>query len=158
LLEERRAHEIKRIKDQQQQLVRMKMDQLITDEEFIAQRSILTSRLSELEAQLAERAVDVDAVLGNLDHICSPLMDLGEAWESVLVGFQRRFQLLLLPGGYVLGRVGTAQRGRLFSLLGQSNASQSTWVPLTGQSWNQLAEEIEAFAAIFRETSQSVGV
>jgi hypothetical protein len=157
-LGEKRVHEIKRMKDQQQQLVRMKMDQLITDEEFIAQRSILTARLGELEAQQVERAVDVGAVLGNLDRICAPLMDLGEAWESVLVEFQRRFQLLLLPGGYVFGRVGTAQKGRLLSLLGQSTAPKSTWVPLTGQSWNQLAEEIEAFAAIFRETSQSVGV
>lgn len=156
-LDKRRTLEIKRIKDQQQQLVHMKMDQLITDEEFIAQRSILTSRLGELEAQQIERSVDADAVLGNLERICTPLMDMGAAWESVAVEFQRRFQLLMLPGGYVFGRVGTAQRGRLLSLFVQSTIRQSTWVPPTGLSWNQLAEEIAALATIFQEVPQTTG-
>lgn len=156
MLDERRTLEIKRLKDQQQQLIRMKMDQLVTDDEFLAQRAILMSRLGELEAQQIERSVDVDAVLGNIKRICAPLMDLGSAWESVTVEFQRRFQLLMLPDGYVFGRVGTAQRGRFLSLLGQYCTPQSTSVPLTGQSWNQLAEEVAALDAIFRESSQAI--
>ncbi|MGB7548917.1 MAG: recombinase family protein [Terracidiphilus sp.] len=157
MLGEKRALEIKRIKDQQRQLIRMKMDQLITDEEFIGQRSILDARLGELEAQQEERAFDADVVIGNVERICAPLMDLGAAWESVAVEFQRRFQLLALPSGYVFGGVGTAQRGRLFSFLAPSGCSKSNLVPPTGQSWNQLANEIEAFAALFRESSMSQG-
>lgn len=156
MLNEKRALEIKRLKEQQQQLIRMKMDQLISDEEFVGQRSLLASRLAELEAQEIEHAVDTDSVLGNIDQICEPLMDLGAAWKIVPVEFRRRFQLLALPGGYVFGSVGTAQRGRLFSLLAPSDTSKSTLVPLAGQSWNQLAEEIEAFAAIFREVPQVI--
>jgi site-specific DNA recombinase len=156
MLGEKRELEIKRVKDQQQQLIRMKMDQLISDDEFMAQRSLLSARLNELEAQEAEDAVDADAVLGNIDRICEPLRDLRSAWQSVPVEFQRRFQLIALPVGYVFGSVGTAQRGRLFSLLATSGTSKSTLVPLTGLCWNQLANEIEAFAAIFRETSERV--
>jgi hypothetical protein len=153
MLSEKRAQEIRRIKDQQRQLIRMKMDQLITDEEFTGQRSTLVSRLGELEGQQDEYAVDAEAVIGNIDRICAPLMDLGTAWRSVAVDFQRRFQLLALPVGYMFGRVGTAQRGRLFSLLGPSVGSNSSLVALTGQSWNQLANEIKTFEEIFRECS-----
>ena len=152
ILKEKRIEEIKRLKDQQQQLIHMKMDQLITDEEFVAQRSLLTTRLAELEAQDVEHAVNADAVLGNIDRICAPLANLGAAWESLAVEFQRRFQLIALPKGYVFGRVGTAERGRLFSLFATSNTANSHLVPLTGLHWNQLADEIKAFAAIFRET------
>jgi DNA invertase Pin-like site-specific DNA recombinase len=158
MLEEKRALEIKRLKDQQQQLIRMKMDQLITVEEFLVQRSIITSRLGELEAQQVEHSANCDEVLRNIERVCAPLMDLGAAWESVPVEFQRRFQLLMLPGGYVFGRVGTAQRGRLLSFLEQFEHSKSTWVPPAGPSWNQLANEIEAFATIFREAPQAIRI
>jgi DNA invertase Pin-like site-specific DNA recombinase len=155
LLNEKRALEIKRLKDQQQQLIRMKIDQLISDEEFMAQRSVLASRLAELEGQEIEHAVNADEVLKNIDRICAPMTDLKAAWESVSVEFQRRFQQIALPSGYVFGRVGTAQRGRLFSFLATSSTSYASLVPLTGVCWNQLANEIEAFAALFSESSMS---
>ena len=155
LLNEKRALEIKRLKDQLQQLIRMKMDQLISDEEFMAQRSALALRLAEHEGQEVEHAVNADAVLGNIDRICAPMMDLRAAWESVSVEFQRRFQQIALPSGYVFGSVGTAQRGRLFSFLATSNTSKASLVPLTGVCWNQLANEIEMFAALFSESSMS---
>lgn len=151
LLNEKRALEIKRFKDQLQQLIRMKMDQLISDEEFMAQRSALALLLAELEGQEVEHAVNADAVLGNIDRICAPMMDLRTAWETVSVEFQRRFQQIALPSGYVFGSVGTAQRGRLFSFLATSSTSNASLVPLTGVSWNQLAEEIQNFADVFRE-------
>ena len=154
-LTEKRTQEIKRLKDQQQQLIRMKMDQFLTDEEFVAQRSQLMTQLAELEAQDLDCAANADAVLGEIDRICAPLTDLANTWRGLAVEFQRRFQLLVLPQGYVFGNVGTAQKGRLFSLLATSHTAKSSFVPLTGLCWNQLAEEIDAFAAIFRETSES---
>lgn len=153
ILAEKRAHEIKRLKNQQQRLIRMKLDQLISDDEFTAQRSILSSRLSELEAQEIEHRVDADAVLDSIDRICMPLRDLRATWQSVPVEIQRRFQLMVLPVGYVFGRIGTAQRGRLFSLFGTFGGSESSFVPLTGTYWNQLAEEIEEFASLFNENT-----
>ena len=132
----------------------MKMDQLISDEEFMTQRSLLASRLAELEGQEIEHAVNADAVLKNIDRICAPMTDLRAAWESVSVEFQRRFQQIALPSGYVFGRVGTAQRGRLFSFLATSNTSKASVVPQMGLCWNQLATEVDLFAAIFREASE----
>ncbi|HUN84804.1 MAG TPA: recombinase family protein [Terracidiphilus sp.] len=154
LLAERRALEIKRVADQQQQLIHMKMDRLISDEEFLTQRSLLTSRLAELESEESAHTFDAEAALGNINLICAPLMDLASAWQSIPVEFQRRFQLMALPDGYVFGSVGTARKGRLFSLLMRSDASNSSLVPLGGACWNQLADELEAFASLFREAAQ----
>ena len=156
ILAEKRTLELTRIKDQQQQLIRMKMDQLITDEEFVSQRAALQSRLGELEAQEIGHGGESDEMLGNIDRICLPLEDLGAAWQSLPVELQRRFQMIALPAGYVFGQVGTAPRGRLFSLLGPSSTSKSSLVPQTGLCLNQLADEIEAFASIFREMPDGI--
>ena len=154
-LKEKLALEIQRCKDQQTQLIRMKMDQLITDVEFAAQRSLLSARQAELESQEIGHAASADAVLEDIDRISAPLTDLKEAWRGLRVEFQRRFQLLALPQGYVFGRVGIAQRGRLFSFLEPAYTSQSNLVPLTGLPWNQLADEIAAFASLFNENAAS---
>jgi DNA invertase Pin-like site-specific DNA recombinase len=151
-LREKRMLERKRMAEQQQQLIRMKMEQLISNEEFMAQRTVLTSRMQELDGQEVENPTDPDSVLHDLEEICAQLMDLGSAWRDVPSEMKRRFQLLALPSGFVVGRVATAQRGRLFEVLTQLSTSKTSLVPPTGLSWNQLAEEVEAFAALFRES------
>ena len=153
ILNIKRESETKRIKDQQQQLIRMKMDQLISDEEFMTQRTLLGPRLSELEAHEQGGAAKTEAVLENLERIAAPVANLDQAWISVPVEFQRRFQQLMLPCGYVFGSVGTAQRGRILSFFRHSDPVNAVMVPQMGAGWNQLADEIEAFAAIFREAS-----
>ena len=119
----------------------------------MTQRSLLAARLSEIESHQEQNSIDIGTVLGNIDRIWAPLLKLDQAWESVPVEFQRRFQQLMLPQGYVFGSVGTAQRGRLLSFFRGSNSSKSSLVPQMGQSWNQLSAEIEAFAAIFESPS-----
>jgi site-specific DNA recombinase len=154
-LQEKRMLEKKRLADQRQQLIRMKMEGLISDQEFMTQKEILTSRIQELDVQEIEDPVDPAFILNNIDEICAQLTDLGSAWESVPTEMKRRFQLLALPMGFVVGRVATAQKGRLFEALTQLHTSKTKLVPLTGHSWNQLAEEVEAFAVLFRESAES---
>lgn len=148
-LNARKEVEAKRIKEQQQQLIRMKMELLITDEEFLAQRSLLVVRLSELDADCSDVQVNTEDVLNEIDTICEPLMALGSAWGNIRPDLQRRFQQIMLPAGYVVGRIGTAQKGRLLTFLEASDPSKSSLVPLMGQSWNQLVNEIKALAEIF---------
>ena len=128
------------------------MDQLITEQEFVAQRAILMSRLSEADAAAPGSGSEPTDVIGDFETICGPLTDLGGSWDRITTDFKKRFQHLVLPSGYVFGRIGTAQKGRLFSFLEACDTSMTGMVPLTGQSWNQLAEEISSFAAIFRES------
>ena len=132
----------------------MKMEQLISDDEFRAQRLLLSDRLTGSGGNPGSEAKP-ESVLNDLDTICAPLMHLDEAWENVPTDFKRRFQQIAIPAGYIYGRVGTAQKGRLLSFIESPDAANTNGVPLMGQSWNQLAEEIKAFAAIFREVMQS---
>jgi DNA invertase Pin-like site-specific DNA recombinase len=148
---ERREVDVKRIHEQEQQLIRMKMDRLITDDEFIAQRSSLTARLSQIEVHDAVQTIDGDAIVKNMDLICAPLMDLAFTWQSMPVEFQRRFQLMALPRGYVFGSIGTAPMGRLFSAFVHSDTAKSNLVPHDSQSWNLLVKDIEQIADLFRQ-------
>ena len=143
----------KRLEEQNRQLIRMKMDQLISDQEFMTQRTVLTSRIQELDVQEGQDPINSDSVLQAIDEISAQLMDLGRAWKSVNTEMKRRFQLLALPSGFVVGRVATAQRGRLFDQLTRLRTPKTSLVPPTGLSLNQLAEEVQAFAALFRENS-----
>jgi DNA invertase Pin-like site-specific DNA recombinase len=152
-LKEKRESDAKRVQEQQEQLVRMMMNQLITEREFVAQRTLLASQLSEQQFGISEENAEPEAVLRGLDVICTGLTDLGGLWDGLKIDLKKRFQRIALPDGYVLGQIGTARKGRLFSFLEACDAPRTSLVPLTGQSWNQLAEEINAFAEIFREAS-----
>jgi hypothetical protein len=154
ILDEKRIKETKRIREQEQQLIRMKMDQLISDEEFLAQRSILTGRLSDLESQGTCDIMSPEQAEATLDIIAKPAFDLGGLWQTSSAQTRRRFQQWAFPGGYVYGRIGTAQRGRLFSLFSTSAGSDTSLVHPTGYSWNQLAKEIVEFAAILQESTK----
>jgi DNA invertase Pin-like site-specific DNA recombinase len=155
IINEKRIRETKRIREQEQQLIRMKMDQLISNEEFLIQRSILTERLSDLGSQDTLNAMSPEQAAATLDSISNPILDLGGFWQTASVQIRRRFQQWALPVGYVYGRIGTAQRGRLFSLISTSAGSNTREVHPTGDSWNQLAEEISKFAEIIRESCRS---
>jgi site-specific DNA recombinase len=156
MLAESRAIEAGRLRAQQQQLIRMRMEQLVNDEEFVAQRAVLSTRLAEIDPRKEDsRVANAEAVLNSLDRICAPLMDLRAWWNRMPVENQRRFQLIALPAGYVFGRVGTAPRGRLFSLLATLSTTKSHGVPPVGLCWNQLAIEVESMVNIFGVASAS---
>ena len=150
---EKRAADRRRVETERQQLIRMKMENLITDDEFRAQRLILAERLSRCSEGNSELAGSPESVLQDLATICKPLTCLAETWRTVPIKFQRRFQHIMLPSGYVFGSVGTAQKGRLLSFLQSPLPVDTNAVPPVGESWNQLMEEIKALAMIFNECS-----
>lgn len=148
-LHEKRMMDRKRLQQQQQQLLRLKVEELITDQEFVAQRTLLSAMLAEFEPTGAQREIDADSLLGNIDLICAPLLDLVRWWQHTTIDCQQRFQRLLLPAGYVFSRIGTAQRGRLFCFFSGSAPSESHEVPLTVDTWNQLTKELKTFVEVF---------
>jgi DNA invertase Pin-like site-specific DNA recombinase len=150
---EKRAADGKRVETELQQLIRMKMADLITDEEFRAQRMILSERLAEGGTGNAEPAADPDSVLRDLDLICKPLTRLADTWRAVPIEYQRRFQHITLTKGYIVGRVGTASKGHILSFFESGLPVDTNVVPPVGESWNQLIEEIMSLASIFKESS-----
>jgi len=150
-LKARRKLEIERLGNQHQQLISMRMEKLITDDEFLAQRALLTQRRLELKNSSAGTALDEESVTTQLEEICEPLVHLAATWLDISPALKQRFQRLILPAGFVVGRIGTADLGCLFSTFRASEGRESNLVPPTGQFWNQLVEEIRAFAMLFRD-------
>jgi len=150
---EKRAADRKRAEAELQQLIRMKMADLITDEEFRKQRLILSERRVESGASNSKAIANPGSVLGDLDIICKPLTRLADTWKAIPIKYQRRFQHITLPKGYVVGLVGTASKGHILSFFEAFRPEVTNGVPLMGESWNQLVEEICDFAKIWRESS-----
>jgi DNA invertase Pin-like site-specific DNA recombinase len=143
----------RRAKEQLQELIRMKMDRLISDDEFRLQRTALAERPAGPDVFENHKPRSVDAVLRDLDLVGDRLFNLADAWKHVATRFQRRFQQIVIPGGYIFGRVGTAQKGCLLSFIESPLPVDTNGVPSTWESWNQLMEEIQSFAGIFKESN-----
>jgi hypothetical protein len=150
---EQRLEELKRAKGQSGHLLQLKIDNLLSDEEFKAHRAILSSRIAELEGEVGGMLPEIDSVLSELDALRVHLSDLASLWLSLTIENRKRFQLLTLPQGYIFGRVGTAKKGRLFSLIGASTPSNTSLVHPTCESWHQLAEEIRTLAMISKNVA-----
>jgi DNA invertase Pin-like site-specific DNA recombinase len=151
---DKRKHESARLAEQGERLIRMKMDQLITDGEFLAQRAILSEREREIKNSPIHTIADEQRTSADISVISAPLLDLEKTWTSLSPFLQRRFQQSVLPAGFAVGRIGTADKSCLFSLFGRSKRANSHLVPLTGQFWNQLEKEIQAFSRLFRKNQQ----
>jgi hypothetical protein len=143
----------RRAKEQLQELIRMKVDRLISDDEFRIQRTALAGHQGKPDAIGADKPFGVDAVLRDLELVGDRLINLVDAWKHVATRFQRRFQQITIPEGYIFGRVGTAQKGRLLSFLESPLPVDTNAVPPTWESWNQLMEEIQSLAVIFGENN-----
>jgi DNA invertase Pin-like site-specific DNA recombinase len=150
-LHEKQKLERQRLQHQDRQLIQMRMDQLLTNDEFLSHKAILMNRLRELEAVELSEPTGANNIEDQLDEICEPLTRLDATWEEISPALKQRFQRLILPAGFAVGRIGTAQRGCLFSTFLRSEDSKSTLVPLAGQIWNPLIADIRAFAALFLE-------
>jgi site-specific DNA recombinase len=146
--------ELTRLEKESQELIRMRAQGLVTDSEFM----ILKTKISKRQRDLADAAmpnrVDVSQIEANLDKIILPVQRLKCTWESIPVGFQRRFNHMVVPVGFVIGESRTAQLGPLFSTFRQFENANSQGVPLTGENLNRLYQAIQAFADLFRDIDE----
>ena len=150
-MRERHSHEAERLKAQQQQLIQMRMENLLTNEEFAHQKSLLAKRLYEIEAMQSANPSNASDLARLAEEICDPLMNLPATWIDFPPMLKPRFQQLILPRGFAIGRIGTAQTGHFFSAFQQFELRKSALVAPDGQSWNQLTAELEEFAMLLRE-------
>lgn len=151
--QERRRKEAERARAQEhmKELVRLKVENLISDEEFQEQRRVLSTQLTPAGA--SEEIPDserIETALLNLDTVSGYLRNLPVAWKRVTPENQRWFQQTMIPAGYAVGQVGTAQKGRLLSFFSTPLPVDTDSVPPVGESWNQLLTEIDRLAMVFR--------
>jgi site-specific DNA recombinase len=151
--EEQRRKEAERSRahEHMKELIRLKVENLISDEEFQEQRKVVSMQTSAGSLEGIPDAGHVEAALLNLDAVSGYLRNLPEAWRRVEPENQRWFQQIMIPAGYAVGQVGTAQTGRLLSFLSGALHVDTDLVPPVGESWNQLLDEIGRLARVFGE-------
>jgi len=142
--------EICRIDKEVEELIRMRTQGLVTDKEFVRLKSRLSERRITLKDMLSAEQHDSKRVQADLEEIMRPLSELRKTWNSVPVGFHRRFNQMVLPVGSVVGGYRTAELALFFRALSESGGMNSREVALTGENLNQLYQAIQAFADLFR--------
>lgn len=145
-----REEDIERLEHQRRELIRMRMENLITDQEFVGQREHLTERRLAIDARLRAPEFDLNEIRNNLDKIKEPLANLRTTWEAFSPGLQRRFNQLALPVGFVHGQIGTADTALIFRTFGGFARPNSSGVPPVVRNLNQIMQEIMGFAELFR--------
>jgi len=146
----RLEREIAGLTRQVQELITMRTQGLIDDQEFAAQKRALADRRASFEVRLVSDPFSAKAVRRDIEKIKQPFSELRETWERLPLQLRRRFQRTVLPAGFLNGRVGTAEKALLFSVLEDLKTCNTSLVPLPDETWNQLIAEIQSFAAIFR--------
>lgn len=148
---DRKEAELARLDSEVQELIRMKAQGLISDEEFAACRQRISKWQTALTDATESEPLDPKKVHAALEKVTFPLSELRATWHSIPPGFQRRFNHMVLPVGSVIGEYRTADLGPLFRILGASDEANSHEVPLTGEGLNRLYQAIQAFAELFGE-------
>lgn len=125
--------ELTRITRESQELIRMRAQDLITDQEFLAQKKILWNRRMALEGRVSDdSALPRELVQAQLAAILQPLSHLHETWRLLPEPLRGRFVRLLLPVGFVHGEIRTAELGFLFRVTEAFQGGESNGVDLTG--------------------------
>src|SRR5438445_9494391 len=122
----RREAKLGLLNRQIQELIRMRTNGLITDQEFLAQKSILSERQMALESKPMAERLNADQIREQVGEITEPLSRVRETWEALPSPFQRRFDRLVLPVGFVAGQSRTAELGLLFRVLGDLEGGKTT--------------------------------
>jgi len=151
----RRKGQLERLESQMRELISMRARRLITDQEFLSQKALLAERRFALESWSDSDQVNVTEIRQHLDRLTYPLTHLPETWQSLPTTFQRRFQRLILPVGFVRGESGTAEVGLLFRAFGDLADINSNGVAPMGKRWNQLIQEIMDFARLFTDCHEA---
>jgi DNA invertase Pin-like site-specific DNA recombinase len=152
-IHDRHKVEVERLKKRQEQLLQMRMDQIITSEQFLTYNSTISRRLIAL-TEKQDIPQDESRILDRIEEIVAPLTHLEEAWLSLPPGLKQRFQRMILPVGYVMGEIGTAEMSCFFSTFQRTRGRESTVVALGGQMLNQLCDNIQVLSDIFRTEAE----
>lgn len=146
-----------RVKRETQELIRMRAQNLITDQEFLAQKATLGERRVALEGAPVTDTLNRERIREHLTEITAPLAALRDTWRAFPQMLQGRFVRCLLPVGFVAGKIRTAETTLLLKVCAAFRAEKSTLVPLVRKNPNRIWAEIAGFASLLREAQEVYG-
>jgi hypothetical protein len=147
----RRQGELARLDRQLQELIRMETDGLLTDKEFLGQKSMILERRIALESVTSPQVIHAGELRNQLRDITEPLCQLRTTWLTLDLPYRQRFERLVLPAGFVNGKHRTAELGLLFQVFGALAGQKAHEAPSTGERWNQLLREIREIWEIMHD-------
>jgi DNA invertase Pin-like site-specific DNA recombinase len=147
--------ELRKLDVELQELIRLRTRHVITDEELLKQKGLLSKRRQKLEAtQWSDEAINVKTVEAGVKEVTGPVSRLTKTWQGLSDGDRARFHRVVLPAGFVHGRIGTADRALFLTAASTFAARNSYLVPLAGKFWNRIVREILEFADILRSSKK----
>jgi DNA invertase Pin-like site-specific DNA recombinase len=132
------------------ELIRMRAQALITDQEFTRQRKIIADQRGALQSKSAGQSIDVSEIREHFQEISMPLVQLRRTWQTIKPPFRRRFERLVLPAGFVIGQSRTAALGGLFSFFGEFADGDSSVVPHGCVRSNRIIPNIQEFWSVLK--------
>ena len=135
----------------------MRAQGLITDEEFLAQKSILTERRFVLQSRTTPERVSEGEIRQNIGEITQPLTQLRTTWHALPDPFRRQFERILLPTGFPNQKVRTAELGLLFKVFGDFSEQNPDGVARVRKCWNGVLQEISSFLSLLKHVGQEKG-
>lgn len=96
------------------ELIRMRMQGLVTDQEFVRQKKLVLDQRYRMESK-SSQPKNLQQVRHNLAAVTLPLTQLRQTWESLTPLLRTRFHKIVLPVGFVRGQVGTAETCAIFN-------------------------------------------
>ncbi len=150
---QQRTKRIARVNSEIAELIRMRAESLITTEEFRSQKQRMVEQRAVL--QHSSETIRIDRIKKDLESIVEPLTDLRATWRTLEPSFRHRFERLILPGGFVIGRIRTAGLGLLFTLFQPSESIDSIKVHLGTEKLNPLFSEIHEFSEVVCSTTRT---
>jgi DNA invertase Pin-like site-specific DNA recombinase len=146
----RQRGETDNLRQQLDELVSMRAARLISDDEFVSQRSQLRGRLYKIQA--AADAKDQEPGLSETDiaDLTGVISDLGASWWSLPTEAKRGFAEILLPSGYTFQRLRTPEKGLLIKAIEPSDEVTSTLAAFTRENANALMKEIRKLLTLIR--------
>ena len=146
---------LRKLDSELQELIHLRTKHVITDEELLIQKRLLAKRRQRLEAtEWSDEAISVKVVEAGIQEITGPVSQLPETWQKLSDESRVRFHRVLLPAGFVHGKIGTSDRALFLTAADTLAAQNSYLVPLVGNFWNRIVREILEFAAILKSSKK----
>jgi hypothetical protein len=150
----RRKDRVAKLQRQLQELVALRTQSLLSDEEFQRARDDLRDRLSKAQAAVA-RISERPLTRTEASGLISGLVDLPRLWQRLEPLEREAFGQCLFPSGYLFQTIRTAERGLLFKVFDGSSSDNPHVVAHVKANSNSIVAEIRRFLGIVGRAQQA---
>jgi DNA invertase Pin-like site-specific DNA recombinase len=153
----RRAREIDSLSQERQQIFELHRSGRYTDEEFREQKTLVDARLIELRGLQTATPTDDFSPHETLQDILRLAREPATTWARLTEEPRRRFQILVFNNrGIHFDGTGfwNSELSNIYRLNQAFTGGDSTCVDLRGEIWNQIVEDLRAWADFAGSLSQ----